>query len=198
MTKLTISKQDGSLICGQTIVHDDAFALEVVPTFRSNSWEFNNFQGYVVPEFIFDGSAHEGYEFNTPFYVSSRGGLIGYEIASGRGYIIHGNSFVDDYVDAATDMLQVEFERLATEWKRETAHLSSPSMIAEHSAYQQIIGMGSVAIPMILRDLNEAAAHWYWALRSIARESPIRPEDRGNIDAMRAAWLDWGERHQYI
>ena len=53
-------------------------------------------------------------------------------------------------------------------------------MIAEHRAYQEIIGNGGKkAIPLILEDLKEAQAQWFWALRSIARESPVRPEERG-------------------
>ena len=93
---------------------------------------------------------------------------------------------------------QQEFDILALEWKQETAHLSSPSMIAGHPAYQKIIGMGREAIPLILQDLKESKAHWFWALRTIAKESPIRPEDRGDVDAMTDAWLDWGRRHRYI
>ena len=93
---------------------------------------------------------------------------------------------------------QAEFERLATKWKRETAHLSSPSAIAEHRAYQAIIGMGKEVIPFILRDLEDSRAQWFWALRSIARESPVRPEDRGDVRAMTDAWLNWGRDRRYI
>ena len=96
-------------------------------------------------------------------------------------------------VRAATE-LQTEFEQRATKWKRDTAHLSSPSMIAEHRAYQEIIGMGKEAIPLILRDLEETRAPWFWALNSITGKSPVRPEDRGDVDTMTAAWLDWGRR----
>ena len=94
--------------------------------------------------------------------------------------------------------VQAEFDRFAAEWKQETAHLSSPDMIAEHRAYQEIIGMGKEAIPLILRDLKETHAPWFGALRSIARENPVRPEDRGDVDAMTTAWLDWGKRRLYI
>ena len=94
--------------------------------------------------------------------------------------------------------LQLEFQRLTDEWKRDTAHLSSVSEIAQHRSYQAIIGMGKEAIPLILRDLESTHDHWFWALRSITRESPIRPEDRGDISAMTASWIDWGKRRHYI
>ena len=102
-----------------------------------------------------------------------------------------------DSVGTATG-IEAEFERLATEWKQETAHLSSMVTIAEHRAYQEIIGMGRDAIPFILRDLEVSPSQWFWALRAIAGESPVRPEDRGDVDAMTAAWFDWGRRNFYI
>src|SRR5690348_1689752 len=52
-----------------------------------------------------------------------------------------------------------EFERFAAQWKRETAHLSSPSSIAMNHAYQRIIGMGDKAIPYILRELLREPNH---------------------------------------
>ena len=93
---------------------------------------------------------------------------------------------------------RVDFERLTAEWKEETVHLSSPTAIAMHPSYQQIIGMGTAALPLILQDLERAPAQWFLALRAIARESPVRPEDRGDITAMTRAWLDWGKRRQYL
>ena len=99
---------------------------------------------------------------------------------------------------SATVELQSDFDRLAAEWKRETAHLSSTTMIAEHWAYRAIVGMGAIAVPLILRDLAEAPAMWFMALHEITGELPIPEEDRGNIESMRAAWLDWGEANDYI
>ena len=90
------------------------------------------------------------------------------------------------------------FEKLTSEWKDETIHLSSPASIAMHPSYQQIIGMGTAALPLILQDLERAPAQWFLALRAIARESPVRSEDRGDIIAMTRAWLDWGKRRQYL
>ena len=110
---------------------------------------------------------------------------------------------VDELVFATEDVsaakeAQAEFERLAAEWKQETAHLSSMSMIAEHGAYREIIRMGKEAIPLILQDLEESRAQWVSALRSITGESPVAPEDRGDVEAMTAAWLDWGRNRRYI
>ena len=76
--------------------------------------------------------------------------------------------------------------------------MSSVKEIAQHRSYQAIIGMGEQAIPFILRDLEATHVQWFWALRSITGESPVQPEDRGDVQAMAAAWLDWGKHHHYV
>ena len=120
-----------------------------------------------------------------------------FSMSGDRNYLIHGLMFGTSDGCAMTEA-QAEFDRLAAEWKHETEHLSSSTAIVAHRAYQEIIGMGREAIPMILRDLEGTQAQWFSALRSIARESPIQPEDRGDIGAMAAAWLKWGKQRQYI
>ena len=90
------------------------------------------------------------------------------------------------------------FASLSATWQDDTRLVSSAQQIATHPAYQEIIGMGTEALPLILRELAESPGHWFWALRAIAGESPIRPEDRGNVPAMRDAWLAWGRKRGYI
>jgi len=90
------------------------------------------------------------------------------------------------------------FFRLKQEWEEVTAMLSSITEIAMHPAYQQIIGMGPIAIPFIMRELEERPAHWFWALKSITGEDPVPPEKRGRIGDMAKAWLIWGREHDYI
>jgi hypothetical protein len=84
------------------------------------------------------------------------------------------------------------FRTLARRWRDETVHLSSTSAIAAHPAYQQIIGMGRVALPFILRELEEQGGHWFWALKAITGIDPVPSEQRGRIQTMKQAWLRWG------
>jgi len=91
-----------------------------------------------------------------------------------------------------------KFFRFKQEWEEATAMLSSITEIAMHPAYQQIIGMGSIAIPFIMRELKNRPAHWFWALKSITGEDPVPPEKRGRIGDMAKAWLIWGREHDYI
>jgi len=90
------------------------------------------------------------------------------------------------------------FNDLAETWKFETSGYSSILDIVSNSAYQQIIGMGEDAIPLILEDLKshrDTPDHWFWALRSIKGFSPIEEEQRGKIKEMANAWITWGENN---
>lgn len=90
------------------------------------------------------------------------------------------------------------FGRLAEWWRSETGLMSSIEDKTLHPAYQQIIGMGPDAIPLILRELQRRPGHWFWALNAITREEPIGPEDVGNVRKMTEAWLEWGRERGYI
>ena len=90
------------------------------------------------------------------------------------------------------------FRALADQWRRETGMLSSVSQMAAHPAYQEIIGMGAAAIPLLLRELQERGGHWFAALRAISGENPVPPEYAGRIPKMSEYWLEWGRRQGYI
>jgi len=90
-----------------------------------------------------------------------------------------------------------EFERLASKWKAETAFLSSATKRAMHPAYQEIIGLGQSAVPLLLSELASAPDHWFWALKAITKIDPVPVADRGYMQKMRDAWLKWGKDHGY-
>ena len=91
-----------------------------------------------------------------------------------------------------------EFRRLADLWRKETGMSSSLSKKLQHPAYRQIIGMGHKALPWILRDLQDHPGAWFEALRTIAKQSPVPPEDRADPKKARAAWLKWGKERGFI
>jgi len=98
-----------------------------------------------------------------------------------------------------TDMqLNQRFTNLVREWKRETVNISSIQQMVLHSCYQEIIAMGPKAIHLILNELKQEPDFWFWALRALTREDPVKEEIRGNVMAMREAWLDWGREHAYL
>ena len=83
------------------------------------------------------------------------------------------------------------FQELAETWKRETRYLSFMEQRAMHPAYQSIIGMGWVAMPMILRELQRQPEHWLWALKAITGEDPAGPN--ASMKTATDAWLKWGK-----
>ena len=58
--------------------------------------------------------------------------------------------------------------------------------------------MGEEAIPLILEDLRTEGGMWYRALSALTGVKVIREEDRGKVDAIDAAWINWGVREGYI
>jgi hypothetical protein len=111
-----------------------------------------------------------------------------------RGTVRH---FFSPVSRQKTDPL-LRFYLLKTEWEADTAHLSSMTQIITHPAYQQIIGMGPIAVRLILQELKGKPGHWFWALKSITGEDPVLPEDRGQIAKMTESWLSWGRRYGYL
>ena len=87
-----------------------------------------------------------------------------------------------------------QFQTLAERWKRETRFFGSVEDKVLHPSYQRIIGMGAVAVPMILDDLDlNGPADWFWALTAITGENPITEDMAGNMNSMTEAWLRWGK-----
>lgn len=84
------------------------------------------------------------------------------------------------------------FQTLAQQWKRDTAHLSNIGRKALHPAYQEIIGMGQAAIPLILAELRREPDDWFWALHAITGANPVPADARGDLRKMTDAWLQWG------
>jgi len=93
--------------------------------------------------------------------------------------------------------IQKEFNELAKQWRSERGAVSSTTALSMHPAYQLIIGMGERVLPFIFADLQKQLDHWFWALRAITHADPVSPENRGNMEAMATAWLNWGREKGY-
>jgi hypothetical protein len=93
---------------------------------------------------------------------------------------------------------QTRFAELIRSWSDDTEYLSSTSQIAGHPACHEIIAMGDVAVPLLLRELdNHPSILGHVALKAITGTNPFPPEARGDIARMAEAWLAWGREHGY-
>jgi hypothetical protein len=100
---------------------------------------------------------------------------------------------IDSY--AQTEQI---FNELVKRWKDETVNLSSIQKILMNNAYLQIIGLGPVAIRLILNELKQAPNFWFCALRALTRTNPVPPEISGDLISMTKVWLDWGQKNGYL
>lgn len=90
------------------------------------------------------------------------------------------------------------FDRLSSQWKEESAFLSSITEKTRLPSYQRIIGMGWAVVPFLLEDLKKQPQHWFAALKMITDVNPVPPKDAGNMQKMAAAWIAWGQQNAII
>ena len=100
-------------------------------------------------------------------------------------------------VTRRTEMLEERFRELVDEWLEATRFESSVSRMVAHQAYRAIIDLGEQAVPLLLRELQNRPHFWFAALRQITGANPVNEEDRGHLDRMAQAWLQWG-REQHL
>jgi hypothetical protein len=86
--------------------------------------------------------------------------------------------------------LRLVFNDLRRRWTAATKAVPLNMRRENHFAYQEIIGLGEPALPLILEALEQEPDDWFWALAAIARLDPAH----GVSDAEEAArrWLEWG------
>lgn len=90
------------------------------------------------------------------------------------------------------------FATLATQWKAESRYMSNTKQMAMLQSYQNIVGMGEQAVPLILEELRREPGQWFWALHAITGEDPVPTDDAGRVDRMAQAWIRWGIERGYI
>jgi hypothetical protein len=64
--------------------------------------------------------------------------------------------------------------------------------------YQQVIGMGIDAVPLILAELAREPDHWFWALEAITGKNPVSDDAAGDVEASTQAWIEWGRQKGLI
>ncbi len=94
----------------------------------------------------------------------------------------------------ANERIEDRFARLRDQWKHDSRYLSNTAQMALLWPYQQLIGMGMDAVPLILSELKREPDHWFWALEAITGENPVPKDDVGDVEASAKAWVSWGEQ----
>src|SRR3989442_626265 len=71
--------------------------------------------------------------------------------------------------NGAGEAVEKRFLELASKWRETHPFSSSDTDMVLDPSYQEIIGMGYPALPLILRELQKEPDNWFWALRAITR-----------------------------
>jgi hypothetical protein len=90
------------------------------------------------------------------------------------------------------------FRRLADEWSKDVASVSSLSAMTRHPKYREIVALGWRIVPLMLKDLQQNHRFWFPALNEITGIQPFDNRDAGNSKRMIEAWIQWGKRRQMI
>ncbi len=99
---------------------------------------------------------------------------------------------------AVKESARDRFQRHLAEWKNRSRYLSNTIQMAILEPYQQIIGMGPAAVPLILEELQREPDQWFWALQCITEENPVPPEAAGTVRQMAEAWIRWGKERGFL
>jgi hypothetical protein len=99
---------------------------------------------------------------------------------------------------SATFDLHERFAQLVAQWKEKSRHMSNTAQMAMLKPYQQIIGLGERAVPLILQELQREPDHWFWALEAITQVNPVPSEAAGRVQQSADAWITWGKQQGYL
>jgi len=110
-------------------------------------------------------------------------------------------SMSENVAYTATELLSnplFRFHNLRLQWENDIQFLSSTNEICMHPAYQQMIGMGKEAIPLIIEELSIKPNHWFWALKAITGQDPVPISKRGRIKEMTKEWVTWWSKNKSL
>jgi len=100
-------------------------------------------------------------------------------------------------IEMANPAIEQDFDKLFHQWKIERPLGADVLQMVIQPSYQRIIGMGTEALPLILKELEKKPDHWFWALYSITGKDPVLLKHQGNLREMAKDWIDWGRSVGY-
>ena len=103
--------------------------------------------------------------------------------------------------DIFTPNFAVRFHYLVSQWRKERGATSSITEMVMCRSHLHIIGTGPVAIPFILREMEDEGDDpdmWFVALQMLTGADPVTDDARGNFKKMAVLWFDWAHRHGHV
>jgi hypothetical protein len=134
---------------------------------------------------------------NTSLYAPFKNGKPDFALMAKLTQRTASYPIIASFREAFTYATRSKFAQLTKEWKASKGAAARATKMARHPAYQEIISMGQLAVPMILDELSSKPDHWFVALNSITGADPVPEGDKGDLKAMARAWIEWGEAHGF-
>jgi hypothetical protein len=89
-----------------------------------------------------------------------------------------------------------QFGPLADTWEEETAFTSGVKDMVVNQNYQDLIGMGHPALPLMFERLQDSPTRWILALRAVVGHD-VAGDAKTSAEAV-SRWRDWGHANGYI
>jgi hypothetical protein len=86
------------------------------------------------------------------------------------------------------------FDEMKAKWYRETAFSSSPDEMRNTDSYKEIVSYGRIALPYIIKEIQDNPSLLMMAAHDITGENPITESIRGDMRAMMGAWVGWFQK----
>jgi len=67
-------------------------------------------------------------------------------------------------------------------WKNETKYYLFSNEIHNSEYYQAIIKLGKDVLPFIFAELQKESGHWFYALKQITNENPLKESSKGILN----------------
>lgn len=132
-------------------------------------------------------------EYSQPIGVTQEANVLCINFSNAYNRYIGTSIIVSRKVEQTTFR---KFVKLKNKWKYETLFSSSGTEIISNSAYQNIIDIGFMAVPWIIREMKKSDEHWFYALEKITGENPIKEGNIGKIDEMKKDWINWASKFE--
>ncbi len=94
--------------------------------------------------------------------------------------------------------IETRFRELKDQWNELMAYRSNVGRLRDHPVYQELLALGEPAVPLILVELERRpSTSWFGLLGAITGVNPVPEQRAGRVEAMAAAWLEWGRQRGY-
>ncbi|MFB1295786.1 hypothetical protein ACAG24_009745 [Mycobacterium sp. pW049] len=179
--KLSAYEVDYRDVLPVTCSHVAAEKIEIVTDFVTSVGSRKTFVIAMLTNLLDDQSYSVVHQFGSGVYEDPRRAHI--------RRIIRDEADTPELPSPDSESLRQKFEHLKTVWRRKSAKMSVVADKVLIPEYQQIIGLGRPALPLIIDSLRTEGGHWFWALVAITGEDHASGAE--TVKEAKERWIEW-------